>query len=83
MSHPRIGSGKVFVRQSAELSWDGVLAADGRITGSVAYAPEQEQLGATTWWLKRQLPMRVPRGGSRSTFALSPLPEGATCSDLD
>lgn len=78
VAHPRIGSGEVFVRQQVELAWTGVLGADGRITGTVAYDQQQEQLGATTWWLRRPMEMRTPAVG-RSTFELSPLPDGATC----
>lgn len=81
VSHPRIGSGLVFVTQTVDLSWRGAMGADGRITGTVTYSSEQEQLGATTWWLKRPLAMRDPEV-ERSTFELSPLPEGTTCASV-
>jgi hypothetical protein len=81
VEHPRIGGGDVWIRQQAELAWAGVLGSDGRITGTVSYAPVQEQLGATIWWLRRPLPTRVPPV-SRSTFVLSPLADGSTCDDV-
>jgi hypothetical protein len=78
VSHPRIGTGQVFVTQTVDLAWRGVLGPDGRITGTVDYRSEQAQLGATTWWLKKPLAMR-DAAVERSTFELSPLPEGTTC----
>ena len=81
VEHPRIGSGQVFVKQSATFSWTGDLGPDGRITGSIAYVAEQEQLGATTWWLKNPMRTRAPET-PRSTFVLSPLPAGATCDSI-
>lgn len=75
ISHPRIGSGEAFVRQAATFRWSGNRQADGRITGTMEYAPSQEVLGATTWWLKWGTPIRATTG---STFELVPV-AAASC----
>lgn len=71
VEHPRAGSGDVFVRQSATLAWDGTLAEDGAIRGTMTYEPDQEMLGATTWWLRMGISQR-PHRKEPSTFVLSP-----------
>jgi hypothetical protein len=76
--HPKVGVGQVFVRQTSRMSWAGRLGADGVVRGTMEYEPEQEMLGATTWWLRMGLSQRKhPR--ETSTFTLSPLPAGAPC----
>lgn len=77
ITHPRIGSGKAYVRQRARMAWSGAQQADGRITGTLTYEPAQELLGATTWWLKIGTNLRAASG---STFELVPL-DGATNCD--
>lgn len=71
VEHPKVGKGQVFVRQTATLGWDGVLGDDGAIRGTMTYEPDQEMLGATTWWLKLGVTQR-PHRKEASTFALTP-----------
>ncbi|MEZ4235956.1 MAG: hypothetical protein R3F59_07285 [Myxococcota bacterium] len=77
VAHPRMGEGEVYVRQTSELAWTGTVQPDGSIAGTVEYTPEQEQLGASTWWLKLGLAQRAQRKRA-STFTMVPAP-GATC----
>jgi hypothetical protein len=74
--HPRIGGGSAFVRQQAKMQWSGRAQPDGRISGSMVYEPEQELLGATTWWLKVGTNIRAKVG---STFELVPADGSAGC----
>lgn len=81
VAHPRVGEGEVYLRQSALLAWSGQLASDGRIEGTVRYEPEQEMLGASTWWLKVGIRQRSSRTQT-STFVLTPASPGTTCEKL-
>lgn len=72
VAHPRAGEGEVFVRQTATIAWDGVLGEDGVVRGTVVYEPEQEMLGATTWWLRMGITQRAHRK-LPSTFTLTPI----------
>lgn len=78
VSHPRVGAGEVWVRQTVTTTWTGELRDDGVIEGSMTYQPEQEQLGATTWWLRMALKQRSSQR-TASRFTLTPLSSGATC----
>lgn len=78
VAHPRVGAGEVFIRQVTRVAWTGQMRPDGVIAGTMVYEPEQELLGATTWWLRMGLAQRTDRK-EPSTFTLSPLPDGAGC----
>ncbi|MEQ1502998.1 MAG: hypothetical protein ABMB14_12250 [Myxococcota bacterium] len=78
VAHPRAGAGEVYVRHTSDLAWDGVLGADGAITGTIRYRPIQDQLGASTWWLRLAIKQREA-DDLTSTFSLVPAPAGTTC----
>jgi hypothetical protein len=79
--HPRAGKGEVYVRQSAQLAWAGTLTDDGRIEGTMTYRPEQEQLGASTWWLRVGIRQRE-HNQRQSRFTMTPVPDGTGCAAL-
>lgn len=78
VAHPRMGAGEVYVRQTSAMAWSGTLQPDGTIAGRVRYEPVQEQLGASTWWLRMGLAQR-PHKKRTSTFRLVPVADGTAC----
>lgn len=72
VTHPRIGGGDVWIRQTAKAAWTGELRNDGTFAGTMTYEPDQALLGATTWWLRMGLAQRAHRT-EVSTFELAPL----------
>lgn len=81
VAHPKAGKGEVYLRQSNILSWTGQLQPDGSITGTVRYEPDQQMLGASTWWLRLGIRQR-PSREKISTFSLTPLSVGTVCNNL-
>ena len=80
VAHPRIGGGEVWVRHTTTARWTGQMQSDGTIVGTLMYEPEQEQLGATTWWLRMGLKQRASKK-STSRFVMTPVAPGVACSD--
>lgn len=77
---PMLDPFELYVVQRGHAVLDGDMGADGRIEGVLRESLEQVVIGSDPYFLKRS--PKLEPDPERSRFALTPVPDDATCASL-